>query len=245
MLNTESRLVSLVVWLAVACIVLQFLWTFFAWPPLHVMVRAALDSEVAAIAGRNQTLIGTLGGLGGLAVAYVLNGWRNRTEARHAIERREKRLASVLAREAEEIAAACEQAARQLAGRNAAPARAALAPAVAPAATVLLSAAMADIAVLGAGAAAAVRKLRAATARLGVTLDGTRDDGPAARSAALEAMEAAAAAHDAARVLTVVAVHGPLAGDRVLSVPAPAAADLEAALGLAADTAAPRLLPAA
>lgn len=250
MLNSQSRLESLVIWLAIAYIAAQFAWTLFAWPPLHVIVRAILDSEGAAMASRNQTLIGSIVGLGGLAFAYLANGWRDRAEARHAVERRERRLAGVMAREAEDIATATETAARQLASARTAGSAtrvaATIGEALKPATSLLIGGSMADVAVLGAGAAAATRALRTQAAELATAAASARDDAASARTLAVGAMGTAAAARDAARVLGIVAARGPAAGDRLRLMPAPSAADIEAALGLNGEASVPsRLQPAA
>jgi hypothetical protein len=248
MLNTQSRLASLVIWLAIGFIVLQFAWTLFSWPPLHVVVRAALDSEMAAIIGRNQTLVGAVLGLGGLAIAHLLNGWRNRTEARHVIERREKRLAGVLAREAEDLATACEQAARQLAGRGStgghASARGVIAGSLSPSESMLLGGSIGDVAGLGAGAASAVRRIRGAAAKL-ATLAGPGQDDTSARTIAIAAMELASVAKEGARLLGAVAAKGPSAGERMRLPPPPALADIEEALWLGAEPTQSRLQSAA
>jgi len=247
MLNTQSRLASSAIWLAVAYIVAEFLWTLLTLPPLHVLVRAMLDSEVAAMVSRNQTLVGALAGFGGLAVALLLDGWRGRAEARHAIERREKRLAAVLAREAADLATLCEESARQLAARAGTGGRttATLGEAVAPPATVLVGAGIADLACLGAAAVAGIRRVRTATGRLQRLLEASRDDATGTKAVALEAMQVAAAARGATRLLEATAAGGPGAADRMRVEPAPSAAESEAALGLSGDGSPTRLVPAA
>lgn len=228
MLNTDSRVVAGLVWLAIAAIGLSFLWSYFDWPHAYAALRILLDSEIASFAARNQVIVSGLLGFGALAVAYVLNGWRDRHERRGAKERSERRDGSVLAREAAELAVVCEQAARQLNVRGA-PASTVVADlklALAPGDHLLLSATPLDLARLGQGAAGAARAARASIRRLAETLDTAARDEAAARAIATRAVEAAFAARSATRIFEALAKGGPDAADRMRrnlhDVPAPA-----------------------
>ena len=231
MLNTQSRPTQLLVWLAIAAICLEFLWSYFAWPAPDVALVRLLDSELADFAARNQTLIGALAGLGGLAVAYLLNGWRDRVDRRGAVARAERRDGAVLAREAREVADACERAARQLAARTqpAAAAMADLRTSLAPGEHMLLAAPAVDLARLGQGAGAAARSVRLAVRRLGEVLDGAAKDprDEAARPVAARAVEACFVARGASRVFEALAAGGPAVADKLRLMPGADDAELE------------------
>ncbi len=248
MLNTESKLASTVIWLAIAGFVTQFIWSLFAWPTPLVALQHMHDSQIAAFANRNQTALATLFGLGGLAVAYILNGWRDRTERRHVIERAERRTAAVLAREATELAATCETAARQLVARGAqtVPIIAGLRTSVAMRDHMLLAAPVHDLARLGPGACAAARTARSAISRLVETVEAsTREEAGAARGIATRAIEASFAAREAGRVFAALAKSGPPAADRLRLIPAEAS-EIERSLTAIDDAERPaRLQPAA
>ncbi len=248
MLNSESKLVSTAIWLAITGFIVQFFWSLFAWPAPATVLQHIHDSELAAFANRNQTALATLLGLGGLALAYVLNGWRDRTERRHVIERAERRTAEVLAREAGELAATCETAARQLVTRGAqtAPIIAGLRTSVAMRDHMLLAAPAQDFARLGAGASAAARSTRSAISRLVEAVDAsTREEAGAPPGIATRAVEASFAAREASRIFAAVAKSGPPAADRLRLIPVDAAA-IERVLGASDDAAKPsRLQPAA
>jgi hypothetical protein len=214
MLNTESRLAASLIWLAILALSLKFIWTLFALPPPGDTLAALAETPFAGWLVRNQVMITGLAGFGGLAIAYLLNGWRDRAERRHVLERAEKRLAGVLAREATLIAGNLEAAGTGLAqGRISAPQRTFVAEAVEPSDRVLLSAPIADLAVLGPAAAAAIGSLRRALRRVAL-LAGDRDEAaePRLGEAVLEAVQAARAAE------AVLAMHhskGPAAADRL------------------------------
>ena len=249
MLNTESRLAKSVIWLAIGGFAGEFLWSVLAWPAPGVLLQQIYDSRLVAFANRNQTALATLLGLGGLALAYLLNGWRDRAERRHVVERAEKRTAQVLAREAGELAATCETAARQLVARGAqtAPIIAGLRTSVAMRDHMLLATPAHDIARLGAGAAAAARAVRASVARLVEMVEASnRDEAGAPRGIATRALEASFAAREASRVFEALAKAGPSAADRLRSLGQPDNADIERVLGSSEDPGRPsRLQPAA
>lgn len=248
MLNSDSKLVRTAIWLAIAGFVTQFFWSLFAWPAPGIVLQHLHDSQLAAFANRNQTALATLLGLGGLAVAYSLNGWRDRAERRHVIERAERRTAEVLAREASDLAATCETAARHLVARGAqtAPIIAGLRASVAMRDHMLLAAPAHDLARLGAGATAAARTTRSAIGRLVEAVESsTREDAGAARTIATRAVEASFAARDAGRVFAALAKSGPPAADR-LRMGTLEASEIEHVLGTGDDTGRPsRLQPAA
>jgi hypothetical protein len=239
MLNTESRLTACLIWLAILALSLKFIWTLLALPLPADALAGLARSPLADWLVRNQVMVTGLAGFGGLAFAYLLNGWRDRAERRHVLERAEKRLAAVLAREATILAAGLEEASYGLGQtRISAPQRAVIAEAVEPNDRVLLSAPISDLAVLGPGAASAIGSLRQAARRV-AALAGDRDE--AAEHRLGEAvLEAARAARSAEMVLTVHHTRGPAAADRLRIVPSSSAAmtALEAPLPA-------RLLPAA
>lgn len=248
MLNTESKLASTAIWLAIAGFVVHFFWSLFAWPAPAVVLQQLHDSQIAAFANRNQTALATLLGLGGLALAYTLNGWRDRAERRHVVERAERRTAEVLAREADELAATCEAAARQLVARGAqtAPIITGLRTSVAMRDHMLLAAPVHDFARLGSGASAAARTARSAIRRLVDAVEANaRDEAGAARGLATRAIEASFAAREAGRIFAALAKSGPSAADRLRWSPADTA-DIERVLGTNDDAGRPsRLQPAA
>ena len=186
MLNTESRLARSLIWLAILGLVSQFCWSYFAWPAPHLIVSNLLASDLANFIARNQTVVTGLVGFGGLTLAYLLDGWRDRAERRHVIERAEQRDAGVLAREAVELATTCEQAARALAGRGSTAATVSgLRASVAMRDHMLLATPAADLARLGAGAGAAARSVRASVARLVDSVEANgKDDAAGARAIA-------------------------------------------------------------
>ncbi len=249
MLSTDSKLTSLLVWLAIAAIVTNAAWTFFTWPAPDALLSRLLDSDLAAFAHRNQTIVAGLLGAGSLALAYVLNGWRDRTERRHVFERAERRDGAVLAREAKELAAACEAAARHLTVRGAPPAGvvAELKIAVAPGDHMLLAVPVADFARLGAGASSAARVVRHTMRRLTEVLEtSTKDDVAGTRNISARAMEAALAARNAAPVFEALASAGPKAADRIRMQASPEAGDSDRLIAYDDEAArASRLLPAA
>jgi hypothetical protein len=248
MLNIESRRARFLVWLAIAIIVSDFLWTFLDWPSVPEIFRTLADSELGNMVGRNQTFIGALIGLGGLALAYLLNGWRDRAEQRHAIERAERRLGGVLAREAQGIAAACAAAAEALAGRSAGLDQIArsLKSRLAPEDHVLLSSRAAELARLGAGAAAAAKEVRRTCRHLLEALDrGTGGEASDQRLIGARAIETALAAQESARIFEAVAGKGPALADRLRLLPAAGIIETERLLEGGAEGQAARLLPAA
>ena len=249
MLNTQSRLAGTLIWASIAGFASQFLWSVFAWPAPGVLLQQLHDSPFAAFANRNQTALATVLAGGGLAVAYLLNGWRDRAERRHAIERAERRDAAVLAREAAAIAATCETAARQLVARGttAAPIIAGLRASVAMRDHMLLAAPAFSLARLGGGASTAARSVRASVSRLveAVEAHGRDESGPA-RGIATRALETSFAARDATRVFEALAKSGVPSADRLRLMPLPETADIERVLSPGDDTGRPsRLQPAA
>ena len=249
MLNAESRLARLTIWLAVTGFVAAFAWAAFAWPSPGALLQQLHDSPLAAFANRNQTALATLLGLSGLALAYLLNGWRDRAERRHVVERAEKRTAQVLAREAGELAATCETAARQLVARGAqtAPIVAELRTSVAMRDHMLLATPAHNIARLGAGAAAAARAVRSSVAGLVEMVEASgRDEAGAPRGIASRALEASFAAREASRIFEALAKAGPVAADRLRFTAQPDNADIERVLGAGDESGRPsRLQPAA
>jgi hypothetical protein len=236
MLNTESRVGAFAIWAAIAGLVLHAVWTFFGWPHVQVATRLLLDGEFAAYAARNQILLAGLIGLGGLALAYLLNGWRNRTEARHALERRERRLGGVMASDAASLATACEAAARQIAAKPAGSGTALsnLASALHASDHTVLSATTGDLAQLGAGTATAARNLRAGVRRLGDALLAAKsDDAASNRQVALRAMETALIARASGAIFEALAKRGVTGADLLRVMPLPETADIEQLLGLA------------
>lgn len=155
MLNTDSRLSACVVWLAISAIVIRALWAMLAIPPVFDLMQTFQASEVAAALARNPILVAGISGFGGLAVAYLFNGWRDRAERRHTSDRAERRMAGVLAYEARALADAIEAAARKPAGL-----RTRLAAIADPHDSVLLSLQPSSLARLGSGASIAVLELR-------------------------------------------------------------------------------------
>lgn len=248
MLNTESRLARSLIWLAILGLVTQFFWSYFAWPAPDGVVSNLLASDLANFIARNQTVVSGLLGFGGLTLAYLLNGWRDRTERRHVIERAERRDAGVLAREAGELATTCEQAARALAGRGSTAATVSgLRASVAMRDHMLLATPAADLARLGAGASAAARSVRSSVARLVDSVEANGKDDPAsARAIATRALEVSFAAKEAHRVFDALARSGPQTADRLRMMPLPETSDIERMLSPVEDSGlTPRLLPAA
>lgn len=256
MLNTDSKLVSLIVWLAVAAIVVSGAWTFFRWPAAEVMLRNLLDSELAAFMHRNQIIFAALLGLGGASLAYLFNGWRDRAERRHVIERAERRDGSVLAREARDIADLCEAAAERFEGEgsNATAIARQLAPALAPQAHMLLAASPAELARLGAGASAAARAVRLDVQRLVGALEpmlGTGESSSGSpsnqitRGAAALATRAARSARSGSLVFDALAKSGPAEADRVSMRLAAGSVGSMALQTNDNSSTSPRLLPAA
>ncbi len=224
MLNTESRLAKALIWLVVLYIGFELACAIFKPPSLAALLQALRDSALADIASRNQTLVGAVVGFGGLALALVLNGWRDRAERRHAIERRERRLAQVLAREAQALAEICDVRGRQLATRAAGDIGSALEELVQATDeqnSVLLDCPPADLAGLGAGAAAATGTLRSKARHLAGMLQAAGEDGSKAKDIGLRALRVAHAARDAAHLLATVAEKGPAVADKMRLVAAP------------------------
>ncbi len=211
MLNTDSRCVGAVIVFAIAVILAQFLWSYFDWPPPLALLRQVLDSEFASFMARNQTLLGALLGLGGLASAYLINGACDRAQQRQIFERAERRMAGVLAREAADLAAACDASVEQHADRSrSAASLARLATMVADPDHLLLKAPAAEIARLGVGASTATRSIRDAARRLGAAIHH-----PEADEAAARARETAHVARDGQRVFETLINRGPDAADRL------------------------------
>ncbi|MBS0241178.1 MAG: hypothetical protein JSS20_03300 [Proteobacteria bacterium] len=227
MLNTESRLTAMLIWLAIVALVTRAAWTFFALAPPLALLADLRATPLAGWLWRNQYATAGLLGFGGLAIAYVLNGWRDRAERRHVIERADARLASVLCREAAEIGAALQQLSRER-----------IADTTETTDRVMLSAAMSEFAPLGAGVASAVGGLRQAVRRLSRAIETGADVGDVAISDAVA--RAIGAAEHAIVVLEAYANKGPAAADRV---PRPAFENT-GPRALEAPHA-PRLLPAA
>jgi hypothetical protein len=239
MLNTESRLTAFLIWLAILALSLKFIWTLLALPPPADVLTGLAASPLADWLARNQIMVTGLVGFGGLALAHILNGWRDRAERRHVIERAEKRLAAVLAREASVLRAALDAAGYGLGqGRISPLQRTLVAEAVEPADRVLLSAPISDLAVLGPGAAAAVAALRQAARRISA-LASDRDEA-AEQKLADAILEVARAARTAELVLATHCTKGPAAANRLRIVTSSNAAGT----ALAAPTPT-RLLPAA
>lgn len=230
MLNTESRLAAAIIWLAILAICARFAWTFFQLPPPIAILSTLASSRLAAWISAHQVLVAGLGGFAGLALAYVLDGWRDRAERRHVVERAEQRLASVLAREAAHIASSLDPAARSSRER--------LTETIDAADRVILSRPIGDFASLGAAATAAIGALRQSIRRLTRLVEAGAEHGDSALAAAVSA--AARSARDAAHVLEICRSKGPAAADRmrVLHTESTEHPALEA-------PPAPRLLPAA
>ena len=249
MLNTESRVVGSLIWLAVLGLFATFVWHVFAWPSPAGLVRMLLDSELASFVARNQTVLAGLLGFGGLALGYLFNGWRDRTERRHVIERAERRDARVLAREASDLAVICEAAARQLIVRSTAATGliANLRASLAMRDHMLLAASAGDLARLGAGASSASRTVRASVHRLVEAVEHhNRDDAQSLRGIAARALESAFSAREAGRVFETLARSGPMAADRVRLMPPPETSEIERLLGPGEEAIrTSRLLPAA
>jgi hypothetical protein len=240
MLNTQSRLTALLVWLAIAAIAGHALWSFLALDTPAGLVRRFAESEFAAAVTRNQVLFTGLAGFGGLALAYLLNGWRDRAERRHAIERAEKRLGAVLAREATGLADALEAALKASAAGTPC---ARLAEIAEPRDSVLLSAPVHELSRLGPGAVGAVQVVRRGVRRLQALAEG-RDEAQS-RQLPADVISTALAARDAARVLGTLGARGPTAADRLRLVP-PSESDVsDLARRLTDGTSVQRLLPAA
>ncbi|MGE0697618.1 MAG: hypothetical protein AB7O57_00830 [Hyphomicrobiaceae bacterium] len=192
---------AVVVWLAIAALVVTFFWTLLALPPLPDAAAVIADSALAGWLSRNQLVVTGLAGFGGLSLAHVLNGWRDRAE---------RRLAGVLAREARAMAESLETGGRALLQGRASPAaREQIADAVANTERVMLAATIAEIARLGAGATEVVARLRCAARR--VTLAAPARDEQLAEAA----LEAAGCARVAHAVLSLHAAEGPAAADRL------------------------------
>ncbi len=233
---------------AILGLVIEFCWSYFVWPAPRALIADLLASDLASFVARNQTVLAGLLGFGGLALAYLVNGWRERTERRHVIERAERRDAGVLAREAGELAATCEQAARLLAVRGQAGGTIpGLRASLAMRDHMLLATPAADLARLGAGASSAARSVRASVARLvdSVETHG-KDDAAGARAIAARALEVSFAAKEAHRIFEALARSGTQAADRLRLMPLPDSSDIERMLGPADETGrTQRLLPAA
>lgn len=255
MLNTDSRLLSSLVWLAIAAICADAAWAFFNWPAPQALLGSFLDSGLAGFIHRNQLALAGLCGFGGLAFSFLFNGWRDRAERRHVLERAERRDGGVLAREAKDIAEVCAAAARRLAVDSAAVGGVArqLKSALVPDAHMLLAATAPDFARLGAGASAAARALRLDVRQLGAALEAVLADGDGkgagsdtlSRGIAALALRTAATAKDAMPVFDALAKIGPKAADRI---PLRALADDSGSgrlLGHEGGTSLSRLLPAA
>ena len=249
MLNTQSRLAGTAIWATIAAFCGESLWSLFAWPAPGMMLQGLLASDLADFVSRNQLAVTGLLGFGGLALAYLFNGWRDRAERRHVIERAERRDAGCLAREASELATTCETAARQLAARGAvtAPIIARLRASVALRDHMLLATPAKDLARLGAGASMAARSVRASVNRLVDAVEAQdRDEAGSTRGLATRALEASFAAHDAARIFEALAKSGVPSANRLRLMPLPDAAEIERALGPSEDLGRPsRLQPAA
>jgi hypothetical protein len=239
MLDTESRLTALAVWLVILAICARATWQLLGLGAPTEIAQALAASEAWSAIQRNQVLVTGLAGFGGLALAYLFNGWRDRAERRHVIERSDKRLAGVLAREAEALAGVLEAAAP---GNAPAGARARLAEIVEGGDSLLLAAPMADLSRLGAGATDAVQTVRRSLKRISLRTD-TRDEG-SQRQLGADVLRAAVATRSAARVLKTLDEKGVTAADRIRMIPPCDAeiADMARALGEQAGT---RLLPAA
>jgi len=237
MLNTESRGGAFAIWAAITGLVAHAIWIFLGWPGIADATHLVLASESAAFASRNQILIAGLAGFGGLALAYLWNGWRNRSEALHALERQERRLGGVLASEATALADACEAAARQLAGKagGGGVAISGLARSIKGSEHALLSMSAADLARLGPGAAAAARNIRTAVRGLGEALDLAKPDDTGNRHLAVRAMETALIARTGASVLEALGKRGVEAADALRTMPLPVASDIEKLLGPAGN----------
>lgn len=257
MLNTDSKLVSTIIWLAVAAIVADGAWTLFRWPAPDAVLRTVLNSGLAALVHRNQVIFAALLGFGGMALAYGLNAWRERAERRHILERAERRDGSVLAQEAREIATLCESAAQRLETESASASLATvqkqLAHALAPNAHMLLAASPEALARLGAGASSAARSVRLDVQRLRAATETPARDGDggnpagAARTVASLAAQTAASARLSCQVFDALAKVGPAAADRAHARQAADTADrMRPSLHHASDSPpSPRLLPAA
>lgn len=239
MLNTESRLSATLIWLAIAAMGLQFVWTLLQLPPPLAAAVRLQQSQLADWLVRNQVMVTGLTGFGGLALAYLVDGWRNRAGQRRAADEAETRLAAVLAREAGSIAAHLEEATRALeSGRPAGAHRAAIADPLEAHDLVLMAAPISELAMLGAGPAAAIGGLRRSARRV-LALASSRDE-----TADRQLGEAVHAALDAARsatvVLTVRRDKGAAAADRLRILPS-----RSSGMTVLDAPAATRLLPAA
>ncbi len=244
MLNTQSRSASALIWLTILVIAVRASWTMLGLGSPSALWQTIAESEVSAVLGRNQLMITGLVGIAALTFAYLFNGWRDRTERRHSVERAEQRLATVLSREASGLATALEDVAKAaVSGGGVASARSRLADATSAEDRLLLSAPMPDLARLGAGATAAIQAVRRGVRRLSGSSD-YRDEAPG-RQVAVAAIEAAFAARDAVRVLDTLASKGPAAADR-LRLMSRSEGDVRALLpDLGETTTSARLLPAA
>lgn len=215
MLNTQSCTAAGLIWLAIVAIAATAGWTLFGLgDPLGVLASVA-DSGFAAFLWRNQIMITGLGGFGALAFAYLVNGWRDRVDRRHIGERDDKRLATVMSREALGLAATLEDVAR---ANGAAAGKARLAEATAAGDQIVLSAPMTEVSRLGAGATTAVQVLRRAVRRV-AGLSEARDEATGQRPLQVAAVEAAFAARDAAHVLETLCTRGAAAADSLRLMP--------------------------
>ena len=238
MLNTQSRLTAFIVWLAVAAIVGLAAWSFLGLAAPLELLANGLDSQAAALINRNQVLIAGLLGFGSMAFAYLFNGWRDRAERRHVLERAEQRLARVLALEAEALSAG-------LAASVEAPVpggmRARLAELTEPGDSLLLGISISELSRLGPGTLAAVQAVRRSVRRLaGLAAPGREDT--SSRTAMPLILEAAFTARNAAHMLHILGEKGPAAAERTRLI-LPSESDV--AMALADMTPKGRLLPAA
>ena len=219
MLNTESQATAGLIWLAITALVLKFVWTLLALPAPADAAAMLAASPLADWLVRNQLMVTGLAGFGGLALAYLLNGWRDRAEQRHVVERSERRLAAVLERETTQIADRLDEAGRTLTqGRSSGAARSRIAEAVDPRDCVVLSAGATDLARLGPGAVTAIADLRRSARRL-AAMTATPDE-VADRPLADAASETSRVARTASLMLETYQAKGPAAADRLRILPA-------------------------
>lgn len=213
MLNIQSCAAASLIWLAIVAIAGWALWSLLGLGAPLDLYAAIAESGFGAFLWRNQIMITGLGGFGSLALAYLLDGWRNRTERRQAGDLADKRLASVLSREAMGLAEGLEDVARS--GGVAAKSR--ISELTALGDDLLLTAPMSEIARLGAGAVASTRAVRKTVRRLAGLAEGRDEVAP--RPMQVAAIEAAFAARDAARVLDVLVAKGTAAADGLRLLP--------------------------
>ena len=248
MLNTQSRSASLLIWLVILAIVAQFVWSFWSLPAPGTLVAGLLQTEIAAFAARNQVLIAGLGGFGGASLAYLVNGWRDRAERRHALERMQKRAGAVLAQEARDMASACSIAARSLSDTSpgAAQVLSELTAATTAGDHALLSASAMELSRLGPGASAAVRGVRASVRRTATAIAAARADEPQGlRTVATRARETAATALAATHVFDALAKGGIAAADKARPIAVEAGRPADAPAGARDEAIAGRIQSAA